>query len=45
MAVKQGKFTEAQFIQPYQAILEEWAASYDVNERAVEECADKEYAA
>ncbi len=45
MAVKQGKFTEAQFIQPYQAILEEWAASYDVNERVVEECADKEYAA
>ena len=45
MAVKQGKFTEAQFIKPYQAILEEWAASYDVNERAVEECADKEYAA
>ena len=45
MAVKQGKFTEAQFIQPYQAILEEWAASYDVHERAVEECADKEYAA
>ena len=45
MAVKQGKFTEAQFIKPYQAILEEWAASYDVNERAVEACADKEYAA
>ena len=45
MAMKQGKFTEAQFIKPYQAILEEWAASYDVNERAVEECADKEYAA
>ena len=45
MAVKQGKFTEAQFIKPYQAILEEWAASYDVNEHAVEECADKEYAA
>ena len=45
MAVTQGKFTEAQFIKPYQAILEEWAASYDVNERAVEECADKEYAA
>ncbi|AAZ18698.1 conserved hypothetical protein [Psychrobacter arcticus 273-4] len=30
MAVKQGKFTEEQFIKPYQAILEEWAASYDV---------------
>ena len=44
MAVKQGKFTEAQFIKPYQAILEEWAASYDVHERALEECADKEYA-
>ena len=45
MAVKQGKFTEEQFIKPYQAILEEWAASYEVNEHAAEACADKEYAA
>ena len=45
MAVKQGKFTEEQFIKPYQAILEEWVASYDVNEHAAEACADKEYAA
>ena len=45
MAVKQGKFTQEQFIKPYQAILEEWAASYEVNEHAAEACADKEYAA
>ncbi|WP_201617905.1 DUF1852 domain-containing protein [Psychrobacter urativorans] len=34
MAVTQGKFTEEQFIKPYQAILEQWAASYDVKEHA-----------
>ena len=45
MAVKQGKFTHEQFIKPYQAILEEWATSFDVNERTSEACADKEYAA
>lgn len=45
MAVKQGKFTQEQFIKPYQAILEEWATSFDVNERTSEACADKEYAA
>lgn len=28
LAVKQGKFTEEQFIKPYQAILEQWAANY-----------------
>ncbi len=28
MAVTQGKFTEEQFIKPYQDILEQWAASY-----------------
>jgi hypothetical protein len=28
MAVTQGKFTEEQFIKPYQAILEQWAANY-----------------
>lgn len=31
MAVKQGKFTEEQFIKPNQAILQEWAASYSGN--------------
>lgn len=34
MAVTQGKFTEEQFIKPYQDILDEWAASYDVKESA-----------
>ena len=29
MAVTQGKFTEEQFIKPYQDILEQWAANYD----------------
>ena len=48
MAVTQGKFTEDEFINPYQAILEEWAASYDVasetaqkesvKEKAVKKC-------
>ena len=36
---------QEQFIKPYQAILEEWATSFDVNERTSEACADKEYAA
>ncbi|MBF7682659.1 DUF1852 domain-containing protein [Acinetobacter sp. B5B] len=30
LAVKQGKFTEAQFIKPYQDILETWATGYAV---------------
>lgn len=30
LAVKQGKFTEEQFIKPYQDILNEWAASFNV---------------
>ena len=30
MAVTQGKFTEEQFIKPYQGILEQWAANYSV---------------
>ena len=34
MAVTQGKFTEEQFIKPYQTILDEWAASYDVKKSA-----------
>ena len=28
LAVEQGKFTEEQFIRPYQSILEQWAAGY-----------------
>ena len=35
MAVTQGKFTEEQFIKPYQAILEQWAASYPVKKSSV----------
>ncbi|WP_296404312.1 DUF1852 domain-containing protein [Psychrobacter sp.] len=30
LAVKQGKFTEEQFIKPYQDLLNEWAVSYEV---------------
>lgn len=30
LAVKQGKFTEQQFIKPYQDTLNKWAASYEV---------------
>ena len=35
MAVTQGKFTEEEFIKPYQNILEQWAAGYDVEKHAV----------
>ena len=35
MAVTQGKFTEEQFIKPYQNILEEWAESHSVHKSAV----------
>lgn len=38
MAVTQGKFTEEQFIKPYQAILEEWAATYSIAKDAVKKC-------
>ena len=31
LAVKQGKFTEEQFIKPHQDTLDEWAASYKVS--------------
>lgn len=31
LAVKQGKFTEEQFIKPHQDTLEEWAAQYEVS--------------
>lgn len=34
LAAKQGKFTEEQFIKPYQHILEQWAASYAVEHQA-----------
>lgn len=45
MAVTQGRFTETHFIKPYQTILEEWAASYDVTgEIAEKAAADKEKA-
>ena len=30
LAVKQGKFTEEQFIKPYRDILDEWAANFNV---------------
>ena len=45
MAVTQGKFTEEQFIKPYKAILEEWAASYDVASYTVQKEAVKKAAA
>lgn len=35
LAVKQGKITEEQFIKPYQAILEQWAANYSVKKNTV----------
>lgn len=38
MAVTQGKFTEEQFIKPYQAILEQWAANYSIAKDAVKKC-------
>ena len=44
MAVKQGKFTEEQFIKPYKGILDEWAASYDVANHAAKKEAVKEKA-
>ena len=44
MAVKQGKFTEEQFIKPYKNILDEWAASYDVASHAAKKEAVKEKA-
>ncbi|MGP4713917.1 MULTISPECIES: DUF1852 domain-containing protein [unclassified Psychrobacter] len=35
MAVTQGKFTEDDFIKPYQTILDEWAASFVLNNDSV----------
>ena len=37
MAVTQGKFTEEQFIKPYQTILEQWAANYSVRKPVAKE--------
>lgn len=34
LAVKQGKWTEEHFIKPYQGILEQWAASYKLEDQA-----------
>ena len=35
MAVTQGKFTEEEFIKPYQGILEQWAANYEAQKPVV----------
>lgn len=50
MAVTQGKFTEDEFITPYQAVLDEWAANYVVTnetfqKEAVQKRADDKQAA
>lgn len=50
MAVTQGKFTEDEFITPYQAVLDEWAANYVVisetfQKEAVQKRADDRQAA
>lgn len=44
LAVKQGKFTEEQFIKPYQNILEEWAASYEADNQTGEKQAPQKQA-
>ena len=45
MAVTQGKFTEDEFINPYKAILDEWAAKYAVTSDTVKKEAVKKRAA
>ncbi|WP_201574965.1 DUF1852 domain-containing protein [Psychrobacter sp. H8-1] len=45
MAVTQGKFTEDEFIKPYQAILGEWAANYVVTSETIQKEAAKKRAA
>ena len=35
MAITQGRFTEEQFIKPYQRILEQWAANYKTQKPAI----------
>jgi Domain of unknown function (DUF1852). len=34
LAVKQGKWTEENFIQPYKDILNEWAANFSIENAA-----------
>ena len=45
LAVTQGRFTQEAFIQPYQAILEEWATNYPVQTPALKQTAAKRQAA
>lgn len=45
MAVTQGKFTEEQFIKPYQTILQEWAEGYSVETAEPQKSAVKKHAA
>lgn len=45
MAVTQGKFTEEQFIKPYQIILQEWAEGYSVETAEPKKSAVKKHAA
>lgn len=45
MAVTQGKFTEEQFIKPYQIILQEWAKGYSVETAEPKKSAVKKHAA
>lgn len=45
MAVTQGKFTEEQFIKPYQTILQEWAEGYSVETAEPKKSAVKKHAA
>ena len=45
MAVTQGKFTEEQFIKPYQTILQAWAAGYSVETAKPKKSAVKKHAA
>ena len=45
MAVTQGKFTEEQFIKPYQTILQEWAEGYSVETAEPKKSVVKKHAA
>ena len=45
MAVTQGKFTEEQFIKPYQIILQEWAEGYSVETAEPKKSVVKKHAA
>ncbi|MDO5769851.1 MAG: DUF1852 domain-containing protein [Psychrobacter sp.] len=44
LAVKQGKFTEETFIKPYQSILDDWAANYQVKDSTDKQSAKKQAA-